>query len=200
MIRFSNKTLSRRLLPRSHWRPLGTMKVLIILLICTMAVSTGNAIAEQSDKNKISRDWSKVDRIYDSKPRRFGGSLRNENLNDIEVREIIRTTRTVTPGAIVNIDGVRSSCPCEDGPKCSAQVWVVAYESDKSNGLILSKIENKWVIGPVQKWWLQYNSLRDELRAAYRRGSEDSKDKIAVLKIKLNGIWENFPVCTVSEQ
>ena len=86
-------------------------------------------------------------------------NLRYENITDIEIREIEIAVQQVNPGAIVNIGGVTVGCPCEDGEDCTNQVWVVAYTPTNSNGVMYSKIKNHWKIGPVQGWWLKYESL-----------------------------------------
>jgi hypothetical protein len=46
-----------------------------------------------------------------------------------EVREIQAAAHGVVPGALVNISGVVTGCPCEDGTGWSDQVWIVAYRS-----------------------------------------------------------------------
>jgi hypothetical protein len=100
-----------------------------------------------------------VERITGTHPVRREGPLRYENITDVEVREIEAAARDVVPRAIVNISGVTVGCPCEDGPLCTDQVWIVAYRPDKSVGLLLSKIDAHWIVGPVQKWWLAYDDL-----------------------------------------
>lgn len=92
-------------------------------------------------------------------PLRRDGPLRETNISDLEVREIQAIAATVSPGAIVNISGVVTGCPCEDGPACTDQVWIVAHRANQSRGLQLSKIDDHWAIGAVQQWWLDWDSL-----------------------------------------
>jgi hypothetical protein len=108
-------------------------------------------------------------------PSRRDGPLRKTNISDQEVREIQAVAATVSPGAIVNISGVVTGCPCEDGPACTDQVWVVAYRPDQSRGLQLSKISDHWTIGAVQQWWLD----RDSLFARRLRGELSWKEFVA---------------------
>lgn len=90
--------------------------------------------------------------INQARPHRRDGPLRYENISDEEVREVQSAAAEVLPQAIVNISGVTTGCPCEDGEQCSDQVWIVAYRPDRSVGLMLSKISHHWVIGVVQRW------------------------------------------------
>jgi hypothetical protein len=112
--------------------------------------------------------------MYYVRPRRPHGRLREANVSDVEVREIVVVIRQRYPGAIVNISGVTSDCPCQDGPACDSQVWVVADRDGSSNGLLLSRIGGHWTIGPVQEWWLEYEGWLNRMSAA-RRISDRAK-------------------------
>ena len=92
----------------------------------------------------------------------------------------------VRPGDIVNIGTVVSGCPCEDGSTCSDQVWVVAHSPGTSVGLLLSRINSHWVIGPVQQWWLD----REDLYA--RRDSFSSRFTYFAAE---DALTERFPAC-----
>lgn len=130
---------------------------------------------------------------------RFADSLREETLNDIEVIEIVNSAREVYPGAVVSIEGVRDFCACEDGPNCSAQVWVAVYKPESVDGLLLSKIEETWVVGPLQQWWLRYHSLYDELMEIKKKGrpfTNETRTHINILGTRLDQLWTDFPVCT----
>lgn len=48
--------------------------------------------------------------------------------------------RAVFPTAMVNISGVTTGCPCEDGPDCTDQVRVVTWQSEMSRGLIRERM------------------------------------------------------------
>ena len=64
------------------------------------------------------------------------------------------------PRAMVNISPVVTNCPCEEGPNCTAQVYVVATTGDNSKGLQLSRLKDQWMVGVVQQWWLRREALR----------------------------------------
>lgn len=61
--------------------------------------------------------------------------------------------------ALVNIGPVVTGCPCEEGPSCTDQVWILATHEDKTVGLQLSKAAGHWGIGLIQKWWLEAEDL-----------------------------------------
>jgi len=133
--------------------------------------------------------------IYKSKPRRIDEPLRDTNISDIEVREIESVTRELHPGAIVNISGVTAGCPCEDGPTCEDQVWVVAHRNALSKGLMLSRIENHWTVGPVQKWWLRYDDLQTRRRERWADGRTSSREEIMSLQAERQQLMDAFPAC-----
>lgn len=141
----------------------------------------------------------KARRLLLSKPRRFSGINREDNLNDIEVREIVAATHTIYPGAIVTIDAVKNGCPCEDGESCDAQVWVVLYEPGNTQGLMLSKISDRWTVGPVQKWWLKYDRLRLERELLWRSSSTPGGRDDKFIEADMKALWDQFPVCVLDE-
>ena len=74
---------------------------------------------------------------------------------------------------LVNISPVVTGCPCEDGPQCTEQVFIVAEKPGKSVGLQLSRIKNSWVVGNVQQWFLRYEALRAQQKEmGYERFDE----------------------------
>jgi hypothetical protein len=85
--------------------------------------------------------------------------MRAMNITDEEVREVQAAALDVVPRSIINIGTVTTGCPCEDGPGCSDQVWIVATNSSRTTGLLLSRIRGTWVVGPVQAWWLRFNEF-----------------------------------------
>ncbi len=126
-------------------------------------------------------------RAYELKRRREDAKLRDDNITDNEVREVQTAVRPLDPHALVNISGVTEGCPCEEGQRCSSQVWVVvAYRPGKSIGLSLSKIHGRWVIGAVQQWWLAYESLE--------RQRQQFKSQAAYLEAK-GKLIDAFPRC-----
>lgn len=104
-------------------------------------------------------------------PGRRDGPLREANLSDDEVREIQAVAHGVVPDAIVNISGVVTGCPCEEGAGCKEQVWIVAHRPGEMKGLQLSRVSGKWGIGPLQQWWLEYERI-DAQRNRYASWTE----------------------------
>jgi len=103
---------------------------------------------------------AKRQRIYETRPRRMDYPLRYLNIRDDEVAEIVVAAREVVPHAIVNISGVTTGCPCEEGPTCNAQVWIEAQGAGKGRGLQLSRLGRAWTIGAIQSWWLELEALQ----------------------------------------
>lgn len=133
-------------------------------------------------------------------PNPWGGRLREENISDNEVREIRAVMLSHFPGAILNIAGVTTGCPCADGATCEYQVWVVAHQAGQANGLQLSKIDGHWTVGPVQAWWLARLDLYAQLARA--RKLEDRQQRDAQLSLLRD--WERAleaaaPQCTAED-
>jgi hypothetical protein len=124
-------------------------------------------------------------RAQEIQPKRRDEPLRELNITDEEVREIQSVTRSYIPNSYVNISSVVTGCPCEEGPGCEDQVYVLADAGTKTVGLQLSRIEKVWKVGDVQKWWL----ANDRLSA--KRDTMDPIDyQNAVMKLA-----REFPVC-----
>jgi hypothetical protein len=117
---------------------------------------------------------------------RANAHLRKININDEEVREIQAVVHELAPGAVVLISGVVEGCPCEDGPACSAQVWTAIDRSEGIRSLVLSDINDHWIIGPAQRWFLESAKLERTKFPTY--------DKYAAARGALN---ERFPTCSV---
>jgi hypothetical protein len=126
---------------------------------------------------------------WTTRPNRRDGPLRARNISDDEVLEIESIIRQAVPGATTHISGVVTGCPCEDGPNCSEQVWIVAYTPEQSRGLELSRISGRWSVGPAQQWWLDYDNLQA------RRESFPSISAFSRAQIELS---DRFPVCATS--
>src|ERR1043165_9489862 len=142
------------------------MRVLAGLLLSIVALP---AMAE--GPQKVSRplpDWmverlrmQKIeDHANDLRPRRRDTPLRELNITDNEVREIQDIAGKYAMQTMLNISPVVHGCPCEEGPLCTDQVYVVATLPEKTVGLQLSRVRNAWVLGTVQQWWLRYDALR----------------------------------------
>ncbi|MCA0894812.1 hypothetical protein [Microbulbifer agarilyticus] len=175
------------------------MNAIIKTLAFSLLVVSLGVFAEEKPVRKKEKGPSERYRILKAKPRRFQGENRQENLNDIEVREILAATQTIYPREVVTIDAVKSECPCEDGASCDAQVWVVVYKPGKTDGLMLSRIEGRWTVGPLQKWWLKYEPLQLEQSRYFRSPPHARVGDINVIQKKLYALWNQFPVCPDSE-
>ena len=119
------------------------------------------------------------------RPVRRDGPLRELNVSDQEVREIQSIALAVLPGSIVNISGVVTGCPCEEGSACSDQVWVVAHRPGHSQGLELSRVNGHWGISVVQQWWLNFEELQ-----AVRATSPSTYTQA------LQNLYDSYPACT----
>ena len=108
-------------------------------------------------------EWRKTDHISNRaeelRPRRRDEPLRYLNITDEEVRQVQLISLKYLPRAMVNISPVVTNCPCEEGPNCSAQVYVVATSGEFSKGLQLSRLRNQWSVGVVQQWWFRREAL-----------------------------------------
>jgi hypothetical protein len=116
-------------------------------------------ISRATDRDGAATAWRLSERIHQTHPVRRDGPLREANLSDEEVREIQAAAHGIVPDTLLNISGVVSGCPCEDGAGCSDQLWIVAYRPGVIKGLEMSRISQHWAIGPVQHWWLEFDSL-----------------------------------------
>jgi hypothetical protein len=123
-------------------------------------------------------------RMWQTQPRRRDGPLRELNLSDNEVREIQAVVLQAYPGSILNISGVVTGCPCEEGPMCTDQVWVVAHNDGHTNGLQLSRVGGLWTVGMVQRWWTDYQRVLDN------RNSDRNAWYVA-----LEEMQNKFPAC-----
>ncbi len=126
-------------------------------------------------------------RARELRPQRRDHPLRYQNISDREVREIQLAARGLVPRAIVNISGVVTGCPCEEGLECTDQVWIVATRPELSVELQLSRIGGAWTIGPIQQFWL---SMAD-LKANEQRFASSYDYDSAVSRL-----WDAFPRCS----
>ena len=172
------------------------MKPKAALLFITLLTAAVAVAQSQDDKRRAAYKTQMEmlvrieQRISKTHPYRREGPVRGYNITDREVHEIQLVLAEVRPGDIVNIGTVVSGCPCEDGSSCSDQVWVVANSPGTSVGLLLSHINNQWVIGPVQRWWLD----RADLEA--RRHSFSSRFAYFAAE---DALTERFPACVESK-
>jgi hypothetical protein len=124
-------------------------------------------------------------RINELKPARRDTPLRELNISDNEVREIQSLAARYKMSTMLNISPVVAGCPCEDGPLCTDQVYIVSELPEKPVGLQLSRVRNAWVVGPVQRWWLRYASFE---------ASEPKTDYFKYRQARNNLLLE-FPMC-----
>lgn len=126
-------------------------------------------------------------------PARRNTPLRDLNISDNEVREIETISRKYLPPDYVNISPVVTDCPCEEGPACTAQVYVVAQGREKERGLQLSRMNDRWGLGIVQQWWFR--------REAVVRQNTGNRFLDSYLEQKaINELYEEFPVCPAALQ
>jgi hypothetical protein len=124
-------------------------------------------------------------RVEQLRPQRRDTPLRELNISDDEVREIQVVAEKLLPKVLLNISPVVADCPCEEGPQCTDQVYILAESGQTSKGLQLSRIKNSWIVGNIQQWWLRY----DELRA--RRNKMDFDAYWSAR----NELLREFPAC-----
>src|SRR5260370_41413847 len=132
------------------------MNRVAFLLLAYLAAAS--AMGQSSDEQKRAAYRARMERLFaiekrisQTRPVRREHPPRADNIRDEEVAEIQTDAATVMPGAIVNISTVVTGCPCEGGPSCSDQVWIVAYRPEKTLGVLLSKIENHCHVGVVRR-------------------------------------------------
>ena len=175
-------------------------------LLLGMAIAAG-AYAQTADKKPLtyeqyramSDDWdywwqqrkryaqiaARARQLY---PDRRNTPLRDLNITDGEVREVQAIAARFLPKALVNISPVVTDCPCEEGPACTAQVYVLATAKGKTTGLQLSRMLSTWDVGVVQKWWLKMDAIQRQ------NTGNTNLDDYLVAKAR-NELLEEFPAC-----
>jgi hypothetical protein len=118
-------------------------------------------------------------------PERRNSPLRELNISDDEVREVQAIAAVYLPRALVNISPVVTDCPCEEGPTCTAQVYVLATGKGKTKGLQLSRMNRTWQVSMVQAWWLKHDALQQQNKFLDEYREEKAR----------NELLEEFPVC-----
>lgn len=134
---------------RWHWSLFVAASLLGLNIGCGLATAAPTTV----------KPWQRWQTIMRTRPQREEHRLRDTNIADTEIEQIRQAIRARLPDALVNIGAVTVGCPCEDGPACTEQVWVVAERPEQSTGLQMSRINGKWQIGPLQHWWLDYTAL-----------------------------------------
>jgi hypothetical protein len=121
-------------------------------------------------------------------PQRRNSPLRELNISDDEVREVQVLAALYLPRELVNISPVVTNCPCEEGPTCTAQVYVLATGKGRTKGLQLSRMNQTWQVGIVQGWWLKHEALKQQ-DTGNKFLDEYREEKAR------NELLEEFPVC-----
>ncbi len=154
---------------------------------------TAEECARYHDPERISIERRSL--IFDQAraihPQRRDGPLRYLNVSDDEVREIQAAAFEIVGDVLVTISGVVSGCPCEDGPQCTDQVWVLAHKPNDTIGLLLSKVRGQWQIGTVQRWWLNFEKLAAEKNVTWYWLSDSEAGARLI---------DEFPTCGVAEK
>lgn len=160
-----------------------------------LLLSCGAVLSDDDERAARKAKRDRVRHIHRSRPRRLDLPLRADNISDEEVRELQKITAEIYPGAIANIGGVTEGCPCEEGPLCSSQVWIVAYKEGRYDGLMLSNVGDTWMVGLVQRWWFKYDSLQSRIWEARSARASDYRDVVKRLRDKQYQLQESFPEC-----
>ncbi|MEJ0087341.1 MAG: hypothetical protein WDO72_16840 [Pseudomonadota bacterium] len=139
----------------------------------------------RQQQTRYDRVWQ---RALELRPGRRNTPLRDLNISDGEVREVQVIAARFLPRALVNISPVVTECPCEEGPACTAQVYVLATGKGKTSGLQLSRMNEVWDVGVVQKWWLKREAIQRQ-----NTGNVFLDDYLA--QKARNDLLEEFPLC-----
>lgn len=170
---------------------MANMRKVSILGLAVLLVTAASAQAPTSRAGweaygaQMMKRMRIVDRAYELRPKRRDEPLRYLNISDYEVREIQLVAGQYLPKVLLNISPVVTGCPCEEGPQCTDQVYIVAETAQSSKGLQMSRIKNAWVVGSVQQWWLKRDAL------AANSGKMDYEK----YESAMNELVRDFPAC-----
>lgn len=165
------------------------MRVLVIVAGAFVMNASAEPVAQPDARALPDREMEKREAIFqrvrELYPRRRDTPLRDLNITDNEVREIQRLAAGVHLVELVNISPVVTGCACEEGPDCTEQVNIVGRYKDRFVEVQLSRLRNRWSIGRVQRWWLEYAALQAREPLMDRREYEKARN-LRVLE---------FPMC-----
>ena len=184
-----------------------------IFLICAVAAGVAlaspagaaetGAASTESTTPWNERPWSQraqiIRAVHRSRIVRRDAPARSANIVDQEILEIEAVMREQHPGAVVNIGTVVNDCPCEDGPRCTEQVWVVAYLPHASQGLQLSRMNGRWQLGPLQQWWLRFEAFNQKPYPQGRIGDPALTAQVEAHLKEQTALYDSFPLCTHAE-
>jgi hypothetical protein len=130
-----------------------------MLVMATALALAFAVLADARDRRPDPHQEHLRHRAYELAPTRRDEPLRYQNISDYEVREIQLVAEKYLPKVLLNISPVVTGCPCEEGPQCTDQVYIVAQTAQSPKGLQLSRVKNSWVVGTVQQWYLRHDEL-----------------------------------------
>jgi len=166
-------------------RNVSILGLALLLATAASAQVPTSMVEREAFRSQMVKRMRIVDRAYELRPRRRDEPLRYLNISDYEVREIQLMAEKYLPKVLLNISPVVAGCPCEEGPQCTDQVYIVAESGQSSKGLQMSRIRNAWVVGSVQQWWLK----RDALEASSGKMSYEKRESA------MNELVRDFPMC-----
>ena len=172
--------------------PTLTKVIVIVALLLSSTMAVSNA---EDRRAKWKEQQKRQSYIGSTRPHRLDGPLREENISDDEVRQIQVVTNIVYPGSIASIAGVTAGCPCEEGLWCDSQVWVLAYQEGKYRGFMLSRIDNTWLVGPIQEWWFSYDRLWERFFGPSAARIAGDSDHYRRYRDERQRHFERFPSC-----
>ena len=160
------------------------MRMFAILLAIPFTLTASGQSASLNDVEMAKREaiFQRARELY---PRRRDTPLRYLNITDNEVREIQRLAAGIHIVELLNISPVVTGCTCEEGPDCTEQLSIVGKYKDHSIEIQLSRLRNRWSIGRVQRWWLEFAALQAREPLMDRREFDKARS-IKVLE---------FPMC-----
>jgi hypothetical protein len=135
------------------------MRMFALLLAIPLTLTASGQSPSLTDAEMAKRDaiFQRARELY---PHRRDTPLRYLNISDNEVREIQRLAAGIGITELLNISPVVTGCACEEGPDCTEQASIVGKYKDHSIEIQLSRLRNRWSIGRVQRWWLDYAALK----------------------------------------
>ena len=170
----------------------------LALGLCAHAEAPGNKLTSRDMTRMViemmqwESEWRKKDHVIKRaealKPAYRAEPLRYLNITDQEIRDVQLISRKYLPPAMMNISPVVTACPCEEGPNCSAQVYVVATTGEKAQGLQLSRLKDQWMVGVVQQWWFRREAMH------VPKPGGDFLERYRYEKA-LHELFAEFPVC-----
>jgi len=83
---------------------------------------------------------------------------------------------------------------------CDSQVWILAHRNNRYDGLMLSRISNKWIVGPLQTWWFEYELLAKKMSELRSEKPDDYMAVYMEYREKRIQLEEAFPICVSEEE